>query len=104
MRVLDEAHQVEEDGGLMTGDGTRRRTFELPPKLLIPAARVGRALHLPVPLSPAEIADACHYWWYTPARAIAELGYRPRPVREAMEATVRSLRARGLRSTRSWRS
>jgi dihydroflavonol-4-reductase len=33
-------------------DGKRRRTFELPPSLLIAGARLARALRLPVPLSP----------------------------------------------------
>jgi dihydroflavonol-4-reductase len=78
-------------------DGRRRRTVELPAALLLPGARIGRALRLPVPLSPAEIEDACHYWYATPARAMAELGFRPRPVREAMAATVSYLRARGLK-------
>jgi dihydroflavonol-4-reductase len=78
-------------------DGKRRWTVQLPPALLIPFARLGRAVRLPVPLSPEEIEAACHYWYFTPARAMAELGFRPRPVREAMEATVRYLRARGLR-------
>jgi dihydroflavonol-4-reductase len=77
-------------------DGKRRRTVELPPALLIGATRAGRALRLPLPLSPEEIEAACHYWYFTPARAIDELGFRPRPVREAMEATVRYLRDRGL--------
>jgi dihydroflavonol-4-reductase len=79
-------------------DGKRRRTFELPPGLLIAGARAGRALRLPVPLSPEEIEAACQWWFFTPARAIAELGFRPRPVREAMDATVRYLRGRGLRA------
>jgi len=77
-------------------DGKRRRTVELPPALLIGATRVGRALRLPLPLSPEEIEAACHYWYFTPARAVEELGFRPRPVREAMEATVKYLRDRGL--------
>ena len=78
-------------------DGKRRRTVELPAALLKPGARIGRALHLPVPLSPAEIEDACHFWYATPRRAVAELGFRPRPVSEAMEATVKYLRERGLK-------
>jgi dihydroflavonol-4-reductase len=79
-------------------DGKRRRTFDLPPALLIAGARFGRALRLPVPLSPEEIEAACHYWYFTPARAMDELGFRPRPVREAMEATVKYLRDRGLKA------
>jgi dihydroflavonol-4-reductase len=78
-------------------DGRPRRTFELPAALLVPGARIGRALRLPLPLSPEEIEAACHYWYVTPARAMAELDFRPRPVREAMAATVRYLRARGLK-------
>jgi dihydroflavonol-4-reductase len=78
-------------------DGKRRRTVELPASLLIGATRVGRALRLPLPLTPEEIEAACHWWYFTPARAMDELGFRPRPVREAMEATVRYLRDRGLR-------
>jgi dihydroflavonol-4-reductase len=79
-------------------DGKRRRTVELPPALLIAGTRLGRALRLPLPLSPEEIEAACHWWFFTPARAIDELGFRPRPVREAMEATVRYLRDRGLKA------
>jgi dihydroflavonol-4-reductase len=78
-------------------DGRRRRTVELPPALLVQGARIGRALRLPVPLSPEEIQAACHYWYCTPARSMDELGFRPRPVREAMEATVKYLRERGLK-------
>lgn len=78
-------------------DGKRRRTFELPPAILIGATRLGHALRLPLPLSREEVEAACHYWYFTPARAMAELGFRPRRVREAMEATVRYLRDRGLR-------
>jgi len=78
-------------------DGKRRRTVNLPPALLIAGARFGRTLRLPVPLSPEEIEAACHWWFVTPARAREELGFRPRPVREAMEATVKYLRDRGLR-------
>ena len=79
-------------------DGKRRRTFELPPALLTAGARLGRALRLPVPLSPEEIQAACNWWYFTPARAMNELGFKPRPVREAMEATVRYLRDRGLKA------
>ena len=78
-------------------DGKRRRTFQLPAPLLVAGARIGRALRLPVPLSPEEAEAACHYWYVTPARAMDELGFRPRPVREAMEATVKYLRDRGLK-------
>ena len=79
-------------------DGKRRRTVELPAALLIAGTRLGRALRLPMPLSPEEIEAACNWWFFTPARAMAELGFKPRPVREAMEATVKYLRDRGLKA------
>jgi dihydroflavonol-4-reductase len=82
-------------------DGKRRRTFELPPPLLIAGARLGRALRLPVPLTPEEVEAACNWWFFTPARAMDELGFRARPVREAMEATVKYLRDSGLKSRRA---
>ena len=50
-----------------------------------------------MPLTPEEVAAACNWWFFTPARAMDELGFRPRPVREAMEATVKYLRERGLK-------
>jgi dihydroflavonol-4-reductase len=79
-------------------DGKRRRTFQLPAPLLIAGARLARVLRLPVPLSPEEAEAASHWWYVTPARAMDELGFRPRPVREAMEATVKYLRDRGLKA------
>jgi dihydroflavonol-4-reductase len=79
-------------------DGKRRRTFDVPPAVLVAGARLGRALRLPVPLSPEEIEAACNWWYFTPARAMDELGFTPRPVREAMEATVKYLRDRGLKA------
>lgn len=84
-------------------DGKRRRTFAVPPALLLAGARIGRALRLPLPLSPEEIESACHYWYLTPARAIEELGFRPHPVREGMEATVTYLRACGLKPRRAYK-
>jgi dihydroflavonol-4-reductase len=78
-------------------DGRRRRTFELPPALLMAGTRIGSALRVPLPLTYEEVEAACHWWFVTPARAMDELGFRPRPVREAMDATVRYLRERGLK-------
>jgi len=78
--------------------GKRRLTVPIPPAVLVPSARALRALHIPLPVHPDEL-DSSHYYWYTKTdRAMSELGYRPRPVREAAEATVSYLRARGLRA------
>jgi dihydroflavonol-4-reductase len=84
-------------------DGKRRRTFELPAALAGAGARIGRALRLPVPLTPDEIEAARHYWYVTPARATEELGFRPHPVREGMAATVKYLRDCGLKPRRAYR-
>ena len=79
--------------------GRRRRTLPIPPGVLVPSARVLRALHIPLPVHPDEL-DSSHYYWYTNTdRAMSELGYAPRPVREAAEVDrVAYLRARGLRA------
>ena len=60
-------------------------------------ARVLHALHVPLPVHPDELDSSRWYWYTTPRRAIDELGYAPRPVREAVESTVEYLTARGLK-------
>ena len=78
--------------------GKRRLTLPVPAPLLVPSARVLRALHVPLPVHPDELDSSRWYWYTTPQRAIDELGLRPRPVREAVESTVSYLRDRGMRS------
>jgi dihydroflavonol-4-reductase len=80
--------------------GKRRLTLPLPTALLGPGAqglRLLQALHVPLPVHPDELASSRWYWYSTSARAMSELGYRPRPVRDAVESTVAYLRERGLR-------
>jgi dihydroflavonol-4-reductase len=77
--------------------GKRRLTLPVPAPMLVPSARVLRALHVPLPVHPDELDSSRWYWYTSPARAIAELGYAPRPVREAVESTVSYLRERGMR-------
>jgi dihydroflavonol-4-reductase len=77
--------------------GKRRLTLPVPAPMLVPGARVLRALHVPLPVHPDELDSSRWYWYTTPARAMAELGYAPRPVREAVESTVSYLRERGMR-------
>ena len=77
--------------------GKRRLTLPLPISLLVPGARLAHALHLPLPVHPDELASSGWYWYSTPQRAVRELGFAPRPVREAVESTVAYLRERGLR-------
>ena len=77
--------------------GKRRLTVPLPPALLIPSARVLARLRAPLPVKPDELASARHYWFCTAGRARAEVGFRSRPVREAIAATVEWYRQNGLR-------
>jgi dihydroflavonol-4-reductase len=80
--------------------GKRRLTLPLPTALLGPSAlalRALRALHVPLPVHPDELVSSRWYWYSKSTRAMSELGYAPRPVREAAAATVAYLRERGLR-------
>ena len=78
-------------------DGKRRRTVELPAALL-DARRAHRPRPAPAGAAqPGRDRGRLPLLVRTPARAMAELGFRPRPVREAMEATVKYLRDRGLK-------
>jgi dihydroflavonol-4-reductase len=77
--------------------GKRRLTLPLPASMLVPGAKIARALHIPLPVHPDELDSSRWYWYTTPQRAMRELGFSPRPVREAVESTVAYLRERGLR-------
>jgi dihydroflavonol-4-reductase len=77
--------------------GKRRLTLPIPAPMLVPTARVLHKLHVPLPVHPDELDSSRWYWYSTPKRAIAELGYAPRPVREAVESTVSYLTKRGLK-------
>jgi dihydroflavonol-4-reductase len=77
--------------------GKRRLTLPLPASMLVPGAKLARALHIPLPVHPDELDSSRWYWYTTTQRAVNELGYSPRPVREAVESTVAYLRERGLR-------
>jgi dihydroflavonol-4-reductase len=78
--------------------GVRRRTIHLPAAPLVPALRVLGRTPVPLPLTADEVANGRWYWYARPDRAIRELGLRPRPLAEAVEATVRWFRDRGLRA------
>ena len=77
--------------------GKRRLALPVPAPMLVPTARLLRALHVPLPVHPDELDSSRWYWYTSPKRAISELGYAPRPVREAVESTVAYLRAQGMR-------
>jgi len=78
--------------------GQPRRTLHLPAPVLVPSTKLLTRLRVPLPVRPDELDSGRHHWYSTSRRAIAELGYAPRPVPEAVEATVRWLRERGLRA------
>ena len=48
----------------------------------------------PTPLTPAEVRAAAHWWTYRSAKARRELGWKPRPHEDTVEATVRFHRER----------
>jgi dihydroflavonol-4-reductase len=77
--------------------GKHRFTLPVPAPLLVPSARVLHALHVPLPVHPDELDSSRWYWYTTPKRAIAELGYAPHPIREGVESMVTYLRERGMR-------
>lgn len=65
-----------------------RRTLHLPAGATVIAARLASRVRVPLPVAADEL-DASRYWWFVSSdRAIAELGYRPRPVDEAIRATI----------------
>jgi dihydroflavonol-4-reductase len=77
--------------------GKRRLTLPVPAPLLVPSARLLHKLHVPLPVHPDELDSSRWYWYTTPKRAIAELGYAPHPIREGVESMVAYLRERGMR-------
>jgi dihydroflavonol-4-reductase len=78
-----------------TVTGVRRRQMELPTGVLRPLLRVGSALRLPLPLDDQELVSGSHWWYFTAARARAELGFAVRPIEETIRDTAEWLRADG---------
>lgn len=76
-----------------------------PPRRHLPyamGAALGRVFHAwaeltghPPEFTHREVAVFREHWAYSSARAERELGYRPRPLREGLRATVDWLRAQG---------
>jgi len=62
--------------------GLRRRTVPLPATLAVAAAA------LPGPVSPDQVRAASNWWFYTPAKAERELGFRTRPLAETIADTI----------------
>jgi dihydroflavonol-4-reductase len=63
--------------------GKRRRQIMLSPRLAVPATRL-----VPWPVKPGEAAAAANWWFYDPAKAVRDLGFRARPLDESIAATA----------------
>jgi dihydroflavonol-4-reductase len=75
--------------------GKPRRQLHTSPGMLRPILRVGSALRLPLPLDDQELASSAHWWYYTAAKARAELGFSVRPIDETVRDTAAWLRKDG---------
>lgn len=63
--------------------GVRRALLPLPRRLAVLAATL-----VPWPAKPGEVEAATHWWFYTPAKAEAELGFAARPLDETIADTA----------------
>jgi dihydroflavonol-4-reductase len=88
---------TDDDGNLSHRDffalvgavtGKPRRQLHLSPGMLRPILRVGSALRLPLPLDDQELASSSHWWYYTAAKARAELGFSVRPIADTVRDTA----------------
>jgi len=78
--------------------GKRRATMKLPVGALAPVLRVARALHLPfVPVDDNELRSSAYWWFYSPQKAIDELGFTTRPLDETLRDTADWLKRDGYR-------
>jgi dihydroflavonol-4-reductase len=68
--------------------GKPRRQLHVSPGMLRPILRVGSALRLPLPMDDQELASSTHWWYYTAAKARAELGFSVRPISETIRDTA----------------
>jgi dihydroflavonol-4-reductase len=59
------------------------------PRLTNTAVAVARRLGFPVPVSEDELHSAEHWWTYRSTKAKKDLGFKPRPHEETLEAAVR---------------
>jgi dihydroflavonol-4-reductase len=95
---------TDDDGNLSHRDffalvgrvmGRPRRQLHLSVGMLRPVLRAGTALRLPLPLDEQELASSSHWWFYTAAKARAELGFAVRPIEDTVRDTAEWLRADG---------
>jgi len=70
-------------------DLSRLTGVEAPVRLPGPLARTAAALLGAGPTDPSEVLAATQWWTYRSTKARRELGWKPRPHEETLEATVR---------------
>jgi dihydroflavonol-4-reductase len=61
---------------------------KVPPRLTLTAIAAARKAGFPVPVSEDEVRSAEHWWTYRSTKARKELGFKPRPHEETLEAAV----------------
>ncbi len=75
--------------------GIDRRTVHLPGGPVAFVGKIASKLHIPLPVDATELDSARYFWFCSSDRAISELGYAPRPIDEAIRATIDWYRERG---------
>ena len=68
----------------------------LPNALIRFVTRVATGLRIKLPYNPRVIPYATRYWFVDDRKARTELGYAPRPARQALEPTIAWLYQAGL--------
>jgi dihydroflavonol-4-reductase len=77
--------------------GQRRKPVViLPNALVLGLVRVLTRFGLPSPVEPGVVEYATRYWFVDDRKARTELGYAPRPARQALEPTIAWLYRAGL--------
>ena len=61
---------------------------KVPPHLTTAAVALARRAGFPVPVSEDEVRTAQHWWTYRSTKAKKELGFKPRPHEETLEAAI----------------
>lgn len=78
--------------------GKRRATMKLPVGALSPVLRLARTIRLPfVPVDDDELRSSAYWWFYSPQKAIDELGFTTRPLDESIRDTAEWLKQDGYR-------
>jgi dihydroflavonol-4-reductase len=81
---------------LEIGGMRRKPVVVLPNALVLGLVRVLSRLGLPSPVEPGVVEYATRYWFVDDQKARRELGYAPRPARQALEPTLAWLYQAGL--------